>query len=522
MGIMMIEKPGRFEGRKRAKSYLASCAALGAITLALIASGCTSENSSSVASTGAAGAPYSENFVSNAPLNIDVNRDFPEWLERQTQASYAKLLTNISRPETARGVVIASPSRNDPDYFFHWTRDAALVMDVIGKDYAASAGRARQRWFSMMDDYVTFSRGNQLSNAMTGLGEPKFNVDGSPYMGPWGRPQNDGPALRAVTLIRFARELIKEGNSEYVRTRLYDSDLPARTVIKADLEFVANHWHEASFCLWEEVRGDHFYTRIVQLVSMEMGAQLARELGDGGAAAFYDTQARRIRGSLENFWDGRAGMIKVTRDRVEGIDYKVSGLDTAVILGVLHAGYMSGPWSVADSRVLATAQKLEEGFRVAYPVNDPTRFADVGVALGRYPEDRYSGKLSNPNGNPWVLTTAAMAELHYKLAKEIANWEDFTVDNVNAEFVRGAFSAAKMDRTIEPGMKFAKGSTEMNDFLTALTVKGDQFMKRVRLHGNPDGSLSEQIDRNSGYMTSAEDLTWSHASIITANAARKR
>lgn len=31
-----------------------------------------------------------------------------------------------------------------------------------------------------------------------GLGEPKYQVDGSRFNGAWGRPQRDGPALRAI------------------------------------------------------------------------------------------------------------------------------------------------------------------------------------------------------------------------------------------------------------------------------------------------------------------------------------
>lgn len=41
-----------------------------------------------------------------------------------------------------------------------------------------------------------------------GLGEPKFNVDESAYTGSWGRPQRDGPALRAIALIDFGNWLI--------------------------------------------------------------------------------------------------------------------------------------------------------------------------------------------------------------------------------------------------------------------------------------------------------------------------
>jgi glucoamylase len=50
---------------------------------------------------------------------------------------------------------------------------------------------------------------------------------------------------------------------------------------------------------------------------------------------------------------------------------------------------------------------------------------------------------------------------------------------------------------------------------------GDDFIQRVQLHANPDGSLSEQIDRYSGYMSSARDLTWSYAAFLTATWARE-
>lgn len=41
-----------------------------------------------------------------------------------------------------------------------------------------------------------------------GLAEPKFNVDLSAFTGSWGRPQRDGPALRAIALIDFGNWLI--------------------------------------------------------------------------------------------------------------------------------------------------------------------------------------------------------------------------------------------------------------------------------------------------------------------------
>jgi glucoamylase len=41
-----------------------------------------------------------------------------------------------------------------------------------------------------------------------GLAEPKYNVDMTAFTGGWGRPQRDGPALRATALIDFGNWLI--------------------------------------------------------------------------------------------------------------------------------------------------------------------------------------------------------------------------------------------------------------------------------------------------------------------------
>lgn len=53
-----------------------------------------------------------------------------------------------------------------------------------------------------------------------GLGEPKFNVDETAFTGSWGRPQRDGPALRATALIAFGQWLLVCS----VRARIFASD----------------------------------------------------------------------------------------------------------------------------------------------------------------------------------------------------------------------------------------------------------------------------------------------------------
>jgi glucoamylase len=100
--------------------------------------------------------------------------------------------------------------------------------------------------------------------------------------------------LRATALMAFAGHYLAVGGDEakqYVVEKLYDSRLPSETVIKNDLEYVANTWSEIGFDIWEEVRqlaisaldpssrnsclfqvnGMHFFTLLVSLRALREG-----------------------------------------------------------------------------------------------------------------------------------------------------------------------------------------------------------------------------------------------------------
>ena len=409
-----------------------------------------------------------------------------DWLDHEAPIAVTKMLANISPAGTRPGVVIASPSRTNPDYYFHWIRDSALVMEVVAKthgqlDLDGSLSNEKLALRKMLLDFADFSHQIQNTHALTGLGEPKFNVDGSSFTGPWARPQNDGPALRAITLIQFAEQLMNEGQGAFVKTFLYDGKLPSKSTIKADLEYVANHWKLPSFDLWEETKGDHFYTRMVQRKALLLGSSLAARLGDSQASAWYLEQARALQKEIEKHWDASKGIIVATLNRVGGIDYKGSGIDSAVVLGVLHGDAGDGFFSVKDFRVQATMKVIEDAFRRLYPINSEAGVP--GVAIGRYPEDRYAGTDFN-GGNPWVLSTLAFAEAHYRAATEFAKMGD---------------------------------PRQSDEHL----VRAGEFVGRVQKYVGPDGSMAEQIQRVSGKLMSASDLTWNYAAVLTTYQARQ-
>lgn len=435
-------------------------------------------------------------FASSEPIRT---MPLEKWLPQQEQISVKNLLRNISPAGASKGAVVASPSRHNPDYWFHWIRDAALVMDVIVDRFSKTSLPDQKAYFlDLLWDYTEFSRLNQMTPTPSGgPGEPKFNVDGSPFVGPWGRPQNDGPALRAITLIRFARALITESKTEEIRR--------VSSIIKYDLEFVSHHWREACFDLWEEIKGHHFYTLINQYQALVDGSSYLALLGDTGASEWYLKQAEEIKTELNKFWDSERSVIISTRDRMGGIDYKKSNLDSSVLLGVLHAG-TTDIFSVDDPKVQSTVLKLKQTFKTLYSINQS---GPSGVAIGRYPEDKYDGYTSSGEGNPWILITNGFAEYHYRLAHVYLQRKRIVVTPMN----RGFFKDLGFDLSI--GV-INPSDRKFSNLIERIQSEGDEYLIRVKYHIDSDGQMSEQMNRWSGFLQGARDLTWSYASFLTA------
>ena len=113
------------------------------------------------------------------------------------------------------------------------------------------------KYFQSIINYIENESKIQNLDTISGLGEPKINVDCSPFNGSWGRPQNDGPALRGIIMIKII-DLFKYKYSVLINNLI----IP---IILKDLNYIIDNYNKASFDLWEEYKGWHFYTRMVQL-----------------------------------------------------------------------------------------------------------------------------------------------------------------------------------------------------------------------------------------------------------------
>jgi glucoamylase len=428
---------------------------------------------------------------------------FEAWLEQEYRYAIGAMLRSVSavdlvktRPgfgqsvRPARGSVVASPVLAaydpDPDYFFHWYRDSAVVLEALrllhedgslgsealahvadfvafnrslqaldGRLIAANAKRRE----AVVGEYRKFVREDGDLNAVHGdavAAETRVNPDGTLDITKWARPQHDGPPLRALALLRWARR------------HRFDAALEAElaALIRADLDFTLRHWREPSYDIWEEEPGQHYYTLRVSAAALEEGAAWLEARSDPAQA--HRDAATEIRRVLDGFWLPEQGYY---RSRVLASGQRtVKELDIAVILSAIHAEGEGEAHTVRDPRMQATLAKLEALFGRLYAIN---RHREAGPAMGRYEGDVYY------SGGAYFFSTLGAAEFCFRAA--------------------------------------AAGADDAAQWL----ARGDAYLATVRRYAGADGDLSEQFDQTSGAQTSARHLAWSYAAFISCIAARR-
>ncbi|MBC7371293.1 MAG: glycoside hydrolase family 15 protein [Bdellovibrionaceae bacterium] len=429
------------------------------------------------------------------------------WVQSQSKISLVELQKNISPAGSAPGTIVASPSRDNPNYYFHWTRDAGLVMTSIIAKYESSTGAERKHFSRFISDFIQLSRQQQLANSAEGIGEPRFNADGSPDTIPWNRPQYDGPALRALSVLKFLNipsELPASADQTMLRSL-------ALSVLRTDLSYIAEKWNLPSFDLWEELLGFHFYTQVVQASALNEGIRFFVAANEPDFADQLRAPSDAIRINLAKHWDLKRGYIGASYGLQQAPDspYKASNLDTAVILGILHG---PGIYELSDDQALSTLRALEAAFATEYKINKGNRVP----AIGRFTDDIYF------HGNPWYMTTAAFAEYYFKLASELSARQAIQVNASNSDFYNAALSFSRSPARWTLGKTVDIQSVDGQRLIKALHKKGDAYLRVLKKYVGSQGEMSEQFDREAGVPVSAPHLTWSYASFLTATSAREK
>lgn len=178
-----------------------------------------------------------------------------------------------------------------------------------------------------------------------------------------------------------------------------------------------------------------------------------------------------------------------------------------------NVAYLSADkiFAPASYEVASTVYQYNNLFCSEYAVNqEDTKAGTPGVLYGRYQGDTYAG------GNPWVLSTAALAQLLYVCVFVMYT----SVSNMFQRAATSVLNGAIVDSATLSQWSLAL-NTEMSSTPTTLAYQfasaADGVMMRLKQHVEPEGlHLYEQIDRNTGEQMSASDLTWSYAEMLNA------
>jgi len=272
--------------------------------------------------------------------------------------------------------------------FFTWSRDSDLTLKMIVDEFIFGDASIESQILEYIPAQAILQTVSNPSGTLlpdgSGIGEPKYLVDGTRFNEPWGRPQRDGPALRAIALMSYSAHLIANNQTDTAKTIIWP-------IIANDLAYVGQYWNQSGFDLWEETDGSSFFTIQNQHRSLVQGAALAETLGVDCPAC--ESQQAELLCFLQTFWNGEFIIANLN------VDNGRIGVDANTILGPIavfdvDAGCDGITFQPCESRSLANFKVFVDTFRTIYTINSGIA-NNSGAAVGRYPEDVYMG------GNPW-------------------------------------------------------------------------------------------------------------------------
>jgi glucoamylase len=350
------------------------------------------------------------------------------------------------------GMIIASPS-NDPPYKYHWIRDSALVMRPIIDMYKQTK---EPIYFQHIINYLENESKIQKLQTLTGLGEPKININGTPFDEPWGRPQNDGPALRGIICCSLI-ECFQYKYDTLIETLIVP-------MIQKDIEYTLANYDKPCFDLWEEHMGWHFYTRMVQLKFIKQVEKYNRYFDKHDT--YYQYPYQQLMKSIKDHFNGET---IISSFDTEGNIVKYE--DSANILAFTHISYDRDILQeVPIHYVMNTCDNLILYFREKYK-------DDSLNLIGRYKHDKYY------DGQIWIICSLALAQVLVKVYQ--------------------IYNTSK-DRS---PMHRSKSNPNNNTVQIA-----NEILERI-LTLDTDFILPEQFNPNTNEFLSAKKLTWNYSEL---------
>ncbi|AOW28175.1 glucoamylase [Candida albicans L26] len=495
---------------------------------------------------------------------------FYDWLVFQKQVCLKSILNNIGgdftidNKDLLPGVVIASPSTSNPDYYYQWTRDSAIIINILIDHLSQTPlhlinKNSTSSLVHIIESYIFNTQILQQLPNLSGnvdnlenLGEPKFHVNLTAFNESWGRPQRDGPGLRSIAIMNYLSLLNNtQHQPSFSNLTMNNTSKIYHDIIKPDLKYSIEFWQFEGFDLWEEIKGIHFFTSLVQLKSLTMGLKFAQFYNDSFEFRLDIMNSIEL---LTKYIELESGFInnedsdgdEDNEQQLLSKSYIISspklfytksrsGLDIASILAVLYTHNNNNanddddndfPFDVDNGLVLTTLRYLIQDMTLRYPINFQDNFQ--GVALGRYPEDIYDG-YGKSEGNPWFISTATASELIYRLIYKLkSNNQAIIIDQKNIEFYKEFIHSVSATEISNNELKFEahinghpmmiinKDDKLYDELINKLFHYADGFLKVVQKHVDNNGDMNEQFNKYIGFMQGAEKLTWSYGAVFTA------
>lgn len=358
-------------------------------------------------------------------------------------------LNNLNKYDN--GCCIASPTTEEPNYLYHWTRDSAICMLSYQMLYENNL-ISDKNYIDRFIKYINFEYNTTFLDV--NRGEPKFNINCTKYNKPWGRPQNDGPALRIICLYKFYLYCL-ENNIDETLKLLYNNDLSVNSLIKKDLEYICHTSFDKNFDLWEEINDNHLFTKLVQREALKKGIIISNLNNDIYANKYYLEYYDYINNYINYF---------KYKPHINPKNNKLKkNMDSSIIIGYCLCNLD------IDDNIVNFCYNLIKYYQDNIYINEINKL----VLIGRYPDDKYYGN------NPWLLCTIYLLIFMNRLTNKNH------IDKILSLYPQ-YYSIRKL----------------INDYIKYIYELGE------------NNEWSEQIDENNSKGISAKYLTWNFASLI--------
>ena len=178
-------------------------------------------------------------------------------------------------------------------------------------------------------------------------------------------------------------------------------------VVRNDLNYVAQYWHEGSIDFWSSARGpylvDGFFIRAVQHRALVMGAAFARAVGE--ECVVCEGQAPQVLCSMQRFRMVGEEKGIVVADLSNGTVGGRSGYDANTLFAAVfnfdaEAGCEERTFQPCSEVMLRNHKEVVDRFR-GWVINAGVE-AGRPVAVGRFPEDDDIGD-DGKRSCPWNI-----------------------------------------------------------------------------------------------------------------------